>query len=75
MTNAVKELQSATPEVPAAPKPKPNKQAQRRLINEAIGQILMLLSQKAGHDILREKVEALYGHFQALFPKPSKRKA
>ena len=73
MTNAVKELQSATPEVPAAPKPKPNKQAQRRLIDNTVGQLLVLLSQKASHDLLREKVEALYGHFQALFPKPNKR--
>ena len=35
-------------------------------MNEAIGELLVLLSQKAAHQVLTEKVEALHRHIQAL---------
>jgi hypothetical protein len=38
------------------------------LISDAIGELLVLLSQKTSHDILTRKVEALHGHIQTLFP-------
>jgi hypothetical protein len=44
------------------------------LIDDAIGQLLMLLSQKASHQILTEKVEALHRYIQSLFPKPGSKK-
>jgi hypothetical protein len=72
--NAVKELRSEAPEnteTPAAPKPRARMAAHRQMIDDAIGQLLLLLSQKASHDILTEKVEALHAQIHALFPKPS----
>ena len=71
----VKELKSeapGTPEVSVAPKPRVRMAAHRQMIDDAIGQLLLLLSQKASHDILTEKVEALHGYFQALFLKALK---
>jgi hypothetical protein len=57
------------------PKPKrPSSQAKRRLIDAAIGELLMLISQKANHGVLMEKVEALHGHIQSLFVKPAAKK-
>ncbi len=53
--------------------PGPNKAKQRRLVDDAIGQLLMLLSQKVGHAILTEKVEILHRHIQALFASGAKR--
>src|SRR4051812_2973869 len=47
----------------ASPPPKrsspQSKADQRKAINSAIGELLVLLSQKAGHDVLTERVEAL----------------
>ena len=56
---------------PAAPKLQ--KDPQHQLIDDAIGQLLVLLSQRASHEILVEKVEALYGHVRALLPKTPNR--
>jgi hypothetical protein len=59
---------------PAAKAPRRKTAEQHRLINDAIGQLLVLLGQKASHDLLTEKVEALHRHIQSLFatsPKPS----
>ena len=47
--------------------------AHKQLIDDTIGQLLLLLSQKANHDILTEKVEALHGYVRALFSKAAKR--
>jgi hypothetical protein len=44
------------------------------LIDGAIGELLVLLSQKASHEVLTQKVDALHGHIQSLFPKPSSKK-
>ena len=70
--NAVKELQPAGP-APTTPKPadQPTKSDKRQLINAAFGELLLLLSQKASHDILTQKVEKLPGCVQALLPKPN----
>jgi hypothetical protein len=70
---AVHELQ-LTPATsqPGAKAPRQNKVEQRRLINDAIGQLLVLLGQKANHDLLTEKVEALHRHIQSLFATPPK---
>jgi hypothetical protein len=70
---AVHELQLTANTPPVSPAPRPNKAEQRRLINDAIGQLLVLLGQKANHDFLTEKVEALHRHIQSLFaasPRP-----
>jgi hypothetical protein len=51
---------------PDAKAPRQNKGEQRRLINDAIGQLLVLLGQKAKHDLLTEKVEG----FAPAYPIP-----
>lgn len=56
------ELRSKTKEAPVPPKPLPDRDAQRRLIDAAIERLLVLLSRRASHDVLVQKVEALYGH-------------
>ena len=56
---AVQELQPAGGAKPAPSQPHQNKAEQRKLIDGAIGELLMLLSQKASHDVLTQKVEAL----------------
>ena len=67
--SAVKELHlipDATPEPGTKPLRRNTKQ-QRRLMDEAIGELLMLLSKKASHEILTEKVEALHRLMRACF--------
>ena len=66
--NAVKELQPAGP-APTTPKPadQPTKSERRQLISAAIGELLLLVSQKANHDVLTAKIEKLHGHIQGLF--------
>jgi hypothetical protein len=49
---------------------RPSAEAKHRLIDAAVGELLMLLSQKANHAILTQKVEALHSQFRALFPPP-----
>jgi hypothetical protein len=56
---------------PEARETRQTKAEQRRVIDDAIEQLLMLLSQRASHALLTEKVEALHRHIQSLFPKPS----
>ena len=53
---ALKEIQPSNPEPAEAPALRPNKAERRRIINESIGQLLMLLSQKAAHEVLTQKV-------------------
>ena len=64
---AVQELQLGGSPAPVTQQPRRNKAEQRRLVDDAIGQLLMLLSQKASHQVMTEKVEILHGHIQALF--------
>jgi hypothetical protein len=67
--SAVNDLQLGGKPMPVSQEPRLNKAEQRRLIDNAVGQLLALLSQKASHDILTEKVEALHGFIQPLFAK------
>jgi hypothetical protein len=67
---AVQELQLAGPAKPVATKDGPTKVERRRLIDDTIGQLLALVSQKADHSLMQQKIEALHGHIQALFAKP-----
>ena len=59
--SAVHELGLSPHQSAAAPRERrPDKNEQRRLIRAAIGELLLLISQKASYDILTEKVEALH---------------
>ncbi len=44
----------------------------RRLVDDTIGQLLLLASQKADYGLLTEKLHTLHSHLQALFPNPKK---
>jgi chaperonin cofactor prefoldin len=72
--SAVEELQPAGSPDPVIRQPRQNQAEQRKLIAGAIGELLVLLSQKASHEALTQKVEALHGQIQALFPKASSKK-
>jgi hypothetical protein len=65
---AVQELGLGTPK-PVNRESRQSKAEKRRLIEETIGQLLLLLRQKAEHAILTEKVQVLHGQIQTLFPK------
>jgi hypothetical protein len=54
----------------AVPQTRQSKTKQRRLIDAAIGELLVLLSQKASYDILTAKVEPLHRQIQNLFLQP-----
>jgi hypothetical protein len=69
--SAVMEIQPAGSPNTVIRQPCQNQAQQRKLIDGAIGELLVLLSQKASHEVLTEKVEPLHGHIQSLFPKPS----
>lgn len=51
---------------PVQPPPRKNKREQKRQIDATLGELLMLLSQKAPHDSLTAKVETLHGQIQQL---------
>ena len=65
--SAVKELQSGDKPTAVAPRVRQPKVDHRQVIDAAIGQLLLLLSQKASYEKLTEQVEALHGHFGRLF--------
>jgi hypothetical protein len=69
LQGAVKELQPAGAAKPVTGQPRQNKAQQRKSIDGAIGELLVFLSQKASHEVLTEKVEALHGHIHSLFAK------
>jgi hypothetical protein len=58
---AVKELQQVGNAKPVTRQPRQNKAQQRKLIDGASGELIVLLSQKATHEVLTQKVEALHG--------------
>jgi hypothetical protein len=66
---AVEELQFGGKTAPAAKKAGPTKAERRRLIDNTIGQLLALVSRKADHSLMQEKIEVLHGHVQSLFVK------
>ena len=70
--SAVRELGLVQEEETTAREPRQTRVQRRRLIDEVVGQLLVLLSQKAPHEVLTEKVEALHRHIQALFPATAK---
>jgi hypothetical protein len=65
---AVQDLGLGTPK-PAKRETRQTEVEKRRLIEETISQLLLLISQKAEHALLTEKVQVLQGHFRGLFPK------
>jgi hypothetical protein len=71
---AVQELQPAAGAKPVTPQPRQNKTEQRKLIDGAIGELLVLLCQKASHEVLTQEVEALHSHIHSMFSKPSSKK-
>ena len=72
--SAMQELKLAGQAAPVAQKQGPTKAEKRQLIDDAFGQLLLLLSQKVAHALLTEKVEALHGHIQALFSTSDRKK-
>jgi len=62
---AIKQLGLAPATPPVSKITRQKKAEQRRQLDEAIGQLLVLTSQKAGYDLLAKQVEALHGHIQA----------
>jgi hypothetical protein len=64
---AVQELQLAGPAKPVAKEQGPTKAERRRLIDDTFGQLLALVSRKADHRLMQEKIEILHGHVQSLF--------
>jgi len=64
---AVQELQLGGKAPPVAKKVGPTKAERRRLIDDTFGQLLALVSRKAGHSLMWEKIEVLHGHVQSLF--------
>ncbi len=64
---AVKELQPTDPAKTPKAQPRQSKAKARQLISETIGQLLVMLSQKADHTLLSEKVQILHTQVQALF--------
>jgi len=68
-------MREVVPPDPSKPKPAEARRSRaehRKLIDTAFGEILVLLSQKASHSILMQKIEALHGQIQALFPNPQR---
>jgi hypothetical protein len=72
---AVQELHPPGGAKPVPSQPRQNKAEQRKLIDGAIGELLVLLSQKASHEVLTQKVEALHGQIHSLSAKPSSKKS
>ena len=66
--NAVKELQLTGEAEPETAEPALTKAQHRQVVDDALGQLLVLIRQKASYDILIEKVEALHRQFHTLFP-------
>ncbi len=66
---AMHDLQIAPP-VPARPiRTRENKVNYRRIVDEAIGELLGLLRQKATHESLIQKMEVLHQRIQPLLPR------
>ena len=70
---AMQELQLGTPAKSVSQRPRQTAPEKRRLIDSAIGELLVLVGQKASYATLTEKIEALHGHIQALLSEPASR--
>ena len=53
-----------------AQRPGPSKAEEWGVVDSTIGQLLLLLSKRAAHDVLVRKVETLHGQIRALLAKP-----
>ena len=71
---AMRDLQLAGNSQPVTRISAATKRGKRRAIDDTIGQLLTLLSQKASYETLTEKVECLHGHIQAMFTSAPRRK-
>jgi hypothetical protein len=69
VSSAVKELQPS-PAVEPTRQVAPSKADKQRSIDESFGQNLKLLSQRASHDLLTEKIGALYVQIQRFLVGP-----
>ncbi|MHC1762937.1 MAG: hypothetical protein AB9869_01340 [Verrucomicrobiia bacterium] len=63
---AMQDLGLAAPPQPVSKINRNAKAERRKLINDTIGQLLLLISQKAGYDAILHHVEALQRHIQPL---------
>ena len=70
---AMQELQLGAPAKPVSQRPRQTAPEKRRLIDSAIGELLVLVGQKASYATLTEKIEALHVHIQALLSEPASR--
>ncbi|MHC1764501.1 MAG: hypothetical protein AB9869_09360 [Verrucomicrobiia bacterium] len=61
---AMQDLGLAAPPKPVSKINRNEKAERRKLINETVGQVLLLISQKAGYDAILQHVEALQRHIQ-----------
>ncbi|MHC1765370.1 MAG: hypothetical protein AB9869_13890 [Verrucomicrobiia bacterium] len=62
---AIRELHLLPDPGPTKRPARRNRAEQRRQVNDAFGELLLLLSRKAPHELLTQKVEALHRLFQA----------
>jgi hypothetical protein len=65
--SALKELRFTGQTSAVARPPRPSKAEQRQLVDNTIGELLMLVSQNAARDILTEKIEALHHQIRSVF--------
>jgi hypothetical protein len=63
--NVTKELQLRVDTRPV--KRRINKAEQRKVVSNAIGELLVLVGQKAAYDVLTAKIEGLHQHIQVLY--------
>jgi hypothetical protein len=60
-------LQIGPPPNPEKSEARVNTAEMRSRIDQAVGELLVLISQRADYQVLTKKLEALHGHFRALF--------
>lgn len=65
---AVKELEFLAP-TPSVKPQRVSKAEQRKLVNEAMAELLVLIRQQVSYNVLLSKMQALYGLIQTLFVK------
>jgi hypothetical protein len=63
---AIKDLGFGCVGIPTNSPPRQNRMEQRRLIDAAVGELLLLLSQRASHETLTLKVEALHRQIRSI---------
>jgi len=71
--SAVQELQPAHNSDAVPRQTGPTRAEQRRVAEQSLDEILVLVRNKADYQTLIERLEVLHGQFRALFPRTSKR--